>query len=164
MTGYAFGQPAPGDLVCSSPQNEVYALSSTTISRVSLIAACALFTGEPAEAQLANDMKLEDAGFVMRSADTAEKLARLRVLPPRQFVSRTGKSGRYYLWADPDTCRCVFLGNERAMQAYRDMRRAGLPQVDNVPAGGADPERMIIRDMDADMGAVADDDVLDYRF
>jgi hypothetical protein len=141
-------------------------LPSIILSRFCLLTACALFTGEPVEAQLATDMKLEDAGFVMRSAETAEKLARLRVLPPRQFVSRTGRSGRYYLWADPDTCRCVFLGSERAMQAYRDMRRAGLPNVDNVPASetGSDPERMIIRDMDADMGDVPDGDVLDYRF
>src|SRR5512143_3512267 len=109
-------------------------------------------------------MKLEDAGFVMRSADGAEKLARLRVLPPRQFVSSTGDSGRYCLCADPDTCRCVFLGNERAMQNYRDMRGAGLPKVDNVPAGGFNQERAVIRSMDADLGDVASDDILDYRF
>lgn len=141
-------------------------MPTINISRFSFLAACTLFTGEPVEAQLATDMRLEDAGFVMRSAETAEKLARLRVLPPRQFVSRTGRNGRYYLWADPDTCRCVFLGNERAMQAYRDMRRAGLSQADNVPASdsGTDPERMIIRDMDADMSDVPDGDVLDYRF
>lgn len=139
-------------------------MNTPTLSRFSLLAACALFTGDPADAQLATDMKLEDAGFVMRTADTAEKLARLRVLPPREFVSRTGKSGRYYLWADPDTCRCVFLGSERAMQAYRDMRGAGLPKADNVPAGGFNQERAVIRSMDADLGDVADDDVLDYRF
>jgi hypothetical protein len=137
---------------------------ATSISRLSLLAACALFTGDPADAQLASDMKLEDAGFVMRSADSAEKLARLRVIPPRQFVTRMGKSGRYYLWADPDTCRCVFVGNERALQAYRDMRCAGLPKADNMPAAGIDPERLIIHDMDTDAGDVPDGDVLDYRF
>jgi hypothetical protein len=139
-------------------------LPATSISRLSLLAACALFTGDPADAQLASDMKLEDAGFIMRNADSAEKLARLRVIPPRQFVTRIGKSGRYYLWADPDTCRCVFVGNERALQAYRDMRRAGLPRADNVPAAGIDPERLIIHDMDTDAGDVPDGDVLDYRF
>jgi hypothetical protein len=50
------------------------------------------------------------------------------------------------------------------MQAYRDMRRAGLPQPDNVSPSATAPERMIIRDMDADMGDVPDGDVLDYRF
>jgi hypothetical protein len=48
-------------------------LPSTTLSRFSLLAACAPFTGDPAEAQLATDMKLEDTGFVMRSADTVER-------------------------------------------------------------------------------------------
>ena len=79
-----------------------------------------------AQAQLATDMKLEDAGFVMRRADTPDKVARLRLIPPRQFVTRTGKSGRYYLWADPDTCKCVFVDDGRALQSY-----AGI----NVPDG-----------------------------
>ena len=121
--------------------------------------------GSPADAQLVTDMRLEDAGFVMRRADTPEKLAQLRRIPPRQFVSRTGKSGRYYMWADPDACRCVFVGDGRALQAYRDMRRAGLPQPDKVPATGYDPEDMIIRDMDQDAGLELDDgNILDDRF
>jgi hypothetical protein len=86
-----------------------------------------------ARAQLATDMKLEDAGFVMRRADTPEHMAQLRKLPPRMFATRMGKTGRYFIWADPDTCRCAFVGTEKAMQAFRDMRRARLPQPDNVP-------------------------------
>jgi hypothetical protein len=117
----------------------------------------------PADAQLATDMKLEDAGFVMRRADTPDKVARLRLIPPRQFVTRTGKSGRYYLWADPDTCQCVFVGDGRALQSFKDMRK-GLPRPDNVGAGGIDPENMIIHDMDMDAGInVPDGDVLDYH-
>lgn len=119
----------------------------------------------PAEAQLATDMRLEDAGFVMRRADTPEKVARLRLIPPRQFVSRTGKNGRYYLWADPDTCKCVFVGGAGALQSFKDMRR-GVPQPDNVGAGssGINPENMIVHDMDEDAGInVPDGDVLDYH-
>jgi len=113
--------------------------------------------------QLATDMKLEDAGFVMRRADTPEKLARLQLLPPRKFVSRTGASGRYYLYADPDDCRCVFVGRATAYQAFRDMR-AKLPQPDNVGPGGNNVEGEIVRDMDADAFDVPMDDILDYRF
>jgi hypothetical protein len=119
----------------------------------------------PATAQLATDMRLEDAGFVMRRADTPEKIARLRLIPPRQFVSRTGKNGRYYLWADPDTCKCVFVGGAGALQSFKDMRR-GVPQPDNVgpSSRGIDPENMIIHDMDEDAGInVPDGDVLDYH-
>jgi hypothetical protein len=122
-----------------------------------------IFTVLPAAAQLAADMRLEDAGFVMRRADTPDKIARLRLIPPRQFVSRTGKRGRYYLWADPDTCRCVFVGDGRALQSFKDMRK-GLPQPDSVSPRGIDPENMIIHDMDEDAGInVPDGDVLDYH-
>jgi len=153
------------DVIDFRSTNRGTAMPSATVSRVSLLAMCALFTGEPADAQLATDMKLEDAGFVMRRADTPEKLARLRVIPPRQFVTRIGKSGRYYLWADPDTCRCVFVGHDGAFKSFRDMQSAGLPQPDSVSPPGIAPERMIIHDMDRDAGiGVPDDDILDYRF
>src|SRR5262249_55695354 len=99
-----------------------------------LIALGALAGADPADAQLAAEMKLEDAGFIMRRADTPEKMAQLRKLPPHRFATRVGKTGRYYIWADPEKCQCAFVGTERAFQAYRDMQRAGLPQPDNVPA------------------------------
>jgi hypothetical protein len=125
--------------------------------------AAATVAAVPAAAQLANDMRLEDAGFVMRRADTPEKLARLRLIPPRQFVSRTGKRGRYYLWADPDTCQCVFVGGPGALKSFKDMRK-GLPQPDNVSPNSIDPENMIIHNMDEDAGInVPDGDVLDYQ-
>jgi hypothetical protein len=124
-----------------------------------------LLGSQPAHAQLATDMKLEDAGFVMRRADTPEKMAQLRKLPPRKFATRMGKTGRYYIWADPETCQCAFVGTERAYQAFRDMRRAGLPQPDNVPASGVDPMGQMLHDMDTDAGInVPDGDVLDYQF
>jgi len=107
-------------------------------------------------------MHLEDAGFIMRPADTPEKLARLRKLPARTFVARNAAGGRYYIYADPDVCKCAFVGDGRAMQAFRDMRRT--PQPDVVGPGGVSPENQIIRDMDADMGDVPDGDILDFRF
>ena len=120
-----------------------------------------------AQAQLATDMKLEDAGFVMRRADTPDKMAQLRKLPPRQFATRMGKTGRYFIWADPDTCQCAFVGTEKAMQAFRDMRRARLPQPDNVPGRdrGNAPMELMLHDMDMDAGInVPDGDVIDYQF
>ena len=112
-------------------------------------------------------MKLEDAGFIMRRADTPEKMAQLRKLPPRKFATRVGKTGRYYIWADPETCQCAFVGTERAYQAFRDMRRAALPQPDNVPASGCGDGRwsLMMHDMDMDAGInVPDGDVMDYQF
>jgi hypothetical protein len=66
--------------------------------------------------QEGKDMKLEDMGFVMRAADTPAQIDRLRQLPPRTFVARTKGGRRYYLYADPDYCKCVFVGDELAMK------------------------------------------------
>jgi hypothetical protein len=45
----------------------------------------------PATAQLAQDMKLEDAGFVMRPADTAQELVRaIRAGLPQLYVVGPG--------------------------------------------------------------------------
>jgi hypothetical protein len=45
----------------------------------------------------------------------------LRALPPHKFVARTVGGRRYYLYSDPELCKCVFLGNEAAMQSYKDL-------------------------------------------
>jgi hypothetical protein len=123
------------------------------------------FFGEPAAAsQEATDMRLADAGFVMRPANTPEKLKQLRLLPPRKIVRRKAGDGHYYLYADPDYCKCVLAGDERAMQTYRDMQKPppGLPTVSVQPSGRS-PESMIIQDMDDDI-PVADDNILRFRF
>ena len=112
--------------------------------------------------QLATDMKLEDAGFIMRRASTADHIARLRQLPPHKFVARMGPNGRYYVYADADVCKCAFVGTERALQAYRDMR-AGLPQPDNVGTGGFSVEGQIIHDMINDGVGEPGSDIIDYR-
>ncbi len=87
------------------------------------VLACLVFglTGGAAAGQEGKDMKLEDVGFVMRPANTPQQIERLRLLPPRTFVARTKDGRRYYLYADPDYCKCVFLGNELAMKNYRDL-------------------------------------------
>ena len=112
--------------------------------------------------QLATDMKLEDAGFIMRRATTPDHIARLRQLPPHKFVARMGPSGRYYVYADADVCKCAFVGTERALQAYRDMR-AKLPQPDNVGTGGFSVEGQIIHDMINDGVGEPGSDIIDYR-
>ena len=49
----------------------------------------ALLAGALAAGQEGADMRMVDAGFIMRPADTAQKLERLKRLPPLKFVGRT---------------------------------------------------------------------------
>lgn len=115
-------------------------------------------------AQLAADMKLEDAGFVMRKADTAEKLLHIKRVPPRQFVSRVKNGQTYYVYADPELCQCVFIGNAIAFEAYRDMRKR-LPQPDAVPGAGVNATNVVASEMNRDVSdVIGDGNILDWKF
>jgi hypothetical protein len=62
--------------------------------------------GAPAQ-QEAIDMHLEDVGFVMRAA-APQQFDRLRsLLPAHRFVGRTIDGRRYYIYSDPDLCKCI---------------------------------------------------------
>ncbi|MGE0563560.1 MAG: hypothetical protein AB7O50_03510 [Pseudolabrys sp.] len=108
------------------------------------------FFGEPVAAQLATDMRLEDAGFVMRRASKPEHHDSLQKLPPRKFAAHGKGKDRYYLYADPDYCKCVFVGDEKAMQTFRDMR-PGVPRPDN-SSGAPDTSRgdMMVHELERD--------------
>ncbi len=119
--------------------------------------------GATAAAQEGRDMKLEDVGFVMRPANTLAQIERLKLLPPRTFVARTKAGRRYYLYADPDYCKCVFLGGELAMRNYRDLiSPPPQPPMALGPDGGP-VAGSLIQEIDPGIDdAIADGDILDY--
>jgi hypothetical protein len=116
----------------------------------------------PAQSQLGKDMKLEDAGFKMREANTPQKMARLNSIPPYKFVPHRKNGARYYVYADPQ-CRCAFVGDENAMKAYRDMvtpqRNSGLPGVGDIgrDTGGINLENELQTEMNDESGTNFDD-------
>ncbi len=129
-----------------------------------LLCALGCSTGGVLAQQLATDMKLEDAGFVMRTANSAKELEQIKKLPARRFITRTKNGQRYYLYADPELCKCVFLGNAIAFEAYRDMRKR-LPQPDVVPGSGINPTGVVATEMDGDVSNLIDDgNILDWKF
>ncbi|MGE3871040.1 MAG: hypothetical protein AB7F51_16195 [Pseudorhodoplanes sp.] len=115
----------------------------------------------PAPGQERIDMKLVDAGFIMREADTPQKMARLKTIPPRKFVARSKNGVRYYVYADPDYCKCALVGGQEALDAYRDAvartTGSGLPgysQNDpSLPVGGDNVERDMMSDINVDGGS-----------
>ena len=66
-----------------------------------------------AQAQLAIDRKLVDAGFTMRSVDTPKQMEQARRLPQRTIVERTKDGKHHYLYADTEYCKCVLAGTRR---------------------------------------------------
>jgi hypothetical protein len=122
------------------------------------------FVDPGAAGQEATDMHLEDAGFITRVADTPEQIARLRAFPPRKFLRRTKNGRPYYLYIDPDSCKCVFLGSLDAMKTYRDMVKAGTAQLPNyMLGGGVDPERLIMDEDNIDGSDIPDGDIYDFN-
>jgi hypothetical protein len=133
------------------------------------------FLASPAEAQLATEMKLDNAGFIMRIAKTARQMERLKTIPARRMVARTKDGVRHYYYADPAGCQCVMIGNERAMANYSDMVKPpplppGMKDFEGVPSGGGvNVEREMIHEMNADGEPPWEDDIfhpvgLNFRF
>ena len=62
---------------------------------------------------------LAAAGFIARPANTPERQAMLRRLPPDRFVRRARGNQFVYLFADPLVCNCLYIGDEAAYGRYR---------------------------------------------
>ena len=108
-------------------------------------------------------MKLEDMGFVMRAAVTPAQIERLRKLPSRTFVARSKNGRRYYLYADPDYCKCVFVGDETAMKNYRDMVMPPPQAPMAIGPGKPTVAGEMIQEMDPVLGGtIYDGDILDF--
>ncbi len=109
-------------------------------------------------------MDLEDAGFVMRPALTPQQLERVKLLPPHKFIARTKNGQRYFLYADPDICKCVFVGNALAMANYQGLMSSpstpytsSMPRSSTIPAGAT-----LYQEMEPSLsGAIPDGDILD---
>ena len=120
------------------------------------IVALAGCLGLSAFAQEVTGMKLEDSGFKMKEANTPAHMRRLASLPARKFIRRTRKGVAYFIYADPDFCKCAYIGDQQAMDRFRGMNAAvsGLPgytgPVDTSKPSGISTESDMITDMGDD--------------
>jgi hypothetical protein len=136
---------------------------SKDCARVLAFLVFGLFGGAAGAGQEGQDMKLEDVGFVMRAANTPAEVERLKLLPPRKFLSRTANGRRYFIYADPDYCKCAFVGNELAMKNYRDMV-SPPPQAPMTMGSGSGPPSVatqMIDEVDPGFG-IPFGDIFDY--
>jgi hypothetical protein len=62
---------------------------------------------------------LAAAGFQVRIADTPQRLAAMKTLPPNKFVMSVMSGQPVYQYADPLVCRCVYFGTQQNWDAYR---------------------------------------------
>jgi hypothetical protein len=67
---------------------------------------------------------LSQAGFRPLPADTPAKVAHLSTLPPRRLVGRDHQGKKYYVYADPDGCKCLYIGSPAQYQTYQRLLQA----------------------------------------
>lgn len=122
------------------------------------------FLGFAAFAQEGTGMKLEDSGFKMKEARSEKQMMRLKSLPARKFVRRTRNGLAYYIYADPDYCKCAYIGTQRAMDDFRlaSAPVTGLPgynaQADLTRPSGDNVDSDMITDMGEDGDMPGEDD------
>jgi hypothetical protein len=62
---------------------------------------------------------LAAAGFVVIPANTPERQAMLKRLPPHQFVQRVNGDTVHYVYSDPLVCGCLYVGTQQAFGQYK---------------------------------------------
>lgn len=78
-------------------------------------AACAT----PQQRAVDREDLLTAAGFTARPANTPERVASLRGLPPNKVVQQTRGGTVSYVYADPLVCACLYVGDQAAFGRYR---------------------------------------------
>ena len=90
---------------------------------LALIALTTMMTGCASQgtmpATMQTQLDLGSCGFTWKIADTPDKMKQLEALPQRQIVPHKKDGKIYYIYADARDCKCVYIGDEKAYQQYK---------------------------------------------
>src|SRR5215510_9054412 len=64
---------------------------------------------------------LSQAGFRRVPADTPQRAEHLQTVAAHKLIRRKGDGRAYYVYADPDYCKCMYVGNESAYANYKTL-------------------------------------------
>jgi hypothetical protein len=91
---------------------------------ISAVIAAVTLSDAPAPAQQRSNPRPNNlftvSGFEPRIADTPERLAQLRKLPPNKLVTRTRDNKMFFIYADPSGCNCAYVGTPEAYRTYQN--------------------------------------------
>jgi len=104
----------------SAGQNDATGTYQMSRALAAAVIVAGMYAGSVSSQQhtAANNL-FTDAGFVIRYADTPEKLEHLRKLPPDKLVTRLRNGKKYYVYADPTICQCAYVGTPEAYRVYQ---------------------------------------------
>jgi hypothetical protein len=88
---------------------------------ITVLAAAALFgcAGMHQAQVKSTEEMLAAAGFTMKPADTPERILDLQELPPQKLVAQRRNGDVYYVYADPEVCHCIWVGDQKQYSEYR---------------------------------------------
>src|SRR6476646_8198852 len=96
------------------------------IFAVTMIAAATHARSVSAQQGAAANNLFTASGFVVQYANTDEKLAHLKRLPPDKLVARSRGGKKYYIYADPNICQCAYVGTPEAYRVFQTGGNADL--------------------------------------
>lgn len=67
------------------------------------------------------EQHLLDAGFKIMTADTKERQDMMNSLSPESITRIPRPEGVYYIYADPDTCACLYVGRDIEYQKLQQL-------------------------------------------
>jgi hypothetical protein len=91
----------------------------TLIALGMMITGCA--SGGAMGGTMQTQLDLSSSGFTWKIADTPEKLKQVESFPQRKIVRHKKDGKDYYIYADARDCKCVYIGDEKAYQQYRQL-------------------------------------------
>jgi hypothetical protein len=94
------------------------------ISLLALSACAAIHRQEAVD----SEVLLKQAGFQTRAADSPERQQELVKLPSRQIVARDQKGIPEYVFADPDNCRCLYVGGQKEYAKLQELRQQRIDE------------------------------------
>jgi hypothetical protein len=62
---------------------------------------------------------LESAGFKSVAANTPERIELLKTLPAKKVTAVDRNGQTFYVYSDPDGCRCLRVGREEQNEMYQ---------------------------------------------
>jgi hypothetical protein len=123
------------------PVHAMHIFSAVCAAGILVLGGCA--TAPPA---LSTGNMLSAAGFHMKLADTPQKLALLKQLPPHHFIHKDNGGKALTVWADPAGCQCLYVGNAAAWETYQQQAFANHIVYENQQAAAQVNEAAMLND------------------
>ena len=93
--------------------------SGAVCAGIMLLSACA---SQPLKIAHKED-HLAAAGFAFHPANTVKRQKMLDKLPAHRFIRRMHDGKVFYVYADPTICDCLYVGDQKAYDAYEQYRQ-----------------------------------------